>query len=467
MTTGPPPRSATGRRVILATGLGASLAFLDGTIVHVALPPIAEELSAPFSALQWVVNGYLLVLGALILLGGALGDRFGRRRVFEVGVLGFALASVGCGLAPTHDVLVASRILQGLAAALLIPGSLAILSATFHGPSRGEAIGMWSMLASTATAGGPFLGGWIVDVVSWRWTFLLNLPLAAGVLLLIRTAPETRGAHRRLDVVGSGLAVLSLGTLCFALIEGPVRGFQTPEILAAASTGCVAMVSLALWQSHAPAPMVPQSLWKSRSFLAANALTVLVYFALGGTVFLTAMVLQTGLGFSALRAGLTMLALTIPVALLSQGAGRYAGRHGPRAPLILGPLVCGVGIAGLAGALAAGGELGWVASALVLVGSGLGVVVAPLTTWVFSSVSPSETGVASGVNNSVSRVASLTAVAVLPSLGGLTGADALGSPEFVASLSRGLGFCAGAMWVAVGVALAQAPGVSILVEGEQ
>lgn len=426
------PRSPRGRKVVWATGIGATLAFLDGTLVQVALPSIGRDLSASFASLQWVVDGYLLSLGSLILIGGALGDRFGRRRIFGLGVLGFALGSLACGLSPSSEALVTARILQGLFAALLVPGSLSILSSAFEGEARGEAIGTWSALSAVATAGGPIVGGWIIQAASWRWAFLINLPVAALCLVALRSVPESSAVERgRPDGVGALLGALGLGGVCFWLIEGPTRGITTPEVLTVGLGGILSLGGFLVWERRASHPMIPPSLLRNPAFLQANLVTWVVYLALSGTVFVEMLLLQSGFGYSAFDAGLALLPMTAMLGLLARPAGRFAGRVGARRLLVAGPVIASAGIFHLS----LGDDRFWtsVLPGMSLLGLGMAGVVAPLTTWVFATVPEGRSGIASGVNNAVARLAGLAAVAVLPLLAGMQTASLSGSSEAVTS----------------------------------
>ena len=291
----------------MATALGSGVAFLDGSVVNVALPAIGRELGGGFSVLQWVLEGYLLSLSALLLLGGALGDRYGRRRVFGVGLVMFTVASLGCGLAPSGGVLVLARLVQGVGGALLIPGSLALIDASIRQQDRGRAIGMWAGLSGVASALGPFLGGWLVDSASWRWVFFINVPLAAVALVVtVRHVPESRDttATGRLDFAGAGSVTLGLGGIISALIEAPVRGW-TPPTVTAAVIGALALAAFPLIEHRQRAPLVPPSLFRSAQFTGANLVTLAVYTALGGALFLLALQLQQSLGYTALAAGLS------------------------------------------------------------------------------------------------------------------------------------------------------------------
>lgn len=430
-------KSSRGRWVVAATVLGSSLAMLDGTVVNVALPRIGENLGAEVSGLQWVLSGYTLTLAALILLGGALGDRLGRRRVFVWGTVWFAVASALCAIAPSVSILVAARLLQGVGAALLTPGSLAIISASFDEDDQGAAIGLWSGLGGVAAAIGPLLGGWLVEVAGWRSVFLINLPLAVAVVWVsVRHVPETRDPHppERLDLPGSALAALALGGLTYGLIEKAVW---------AVVAGAVLLVAFGAVEHRSRYALVPGSLFASRVFVAANLVTLAVYAALGGVFFLLLLQLQIVSGYSPLAAGISSLPITILMLLLSSRAGRWAQVHGPRIPMTVGPLL---GAVGLALMLRIGPGASYpteVLPAVVVFGLGLSALVAPLTAAVLGSVSSDQAGIASGVNNAVARTSQLLAVAALPALAGI-GADALGDPTaFAAGFRVAMLICAG------------------------
>lgn len=416
----------SGRRVLLAAVLGSGLASIDATVVNVALPAIGRDLQADFADLQWTVTGYTLTLAALILLGGALGDRFGRRRVFVVGVVWFAVASLLCGLAPDVEVLIACRALQGVGGALLTPGSLALISSSFPAVDRARAIGAWAGLSGVATAAGPFLGGYLVQVASWRWVFLINVPLAVWVVVLAqRCVPESRDpdASGPVDVAGAALGALGLAGLTYALIEAPVRGGRSPEVLAAAVTGVVALGAFLLVERRAAAPMLPLGLFGSRVFSAVNAVTFVVYGAFGGVLFLLVVALQTVAGFPPVAAGTALLPVTVVMLLLSPRAGAWAQVTGPRLPLTAGPLVCAAGVLLLLRVGPGSSYVQDVLPGVVVLGLGLSWLVAPLTATVLAAADSRHAGIASGVNNTVARAAGLLAVAVLPALGGLTGDD--------------------------------------------
>jgi EmrB/QacA subfamily drug resistance transporter len=416
-----------GRWVLAAAVLGSSLAFLDSTVVNVALPTIGKELNTSLAGLQWIVTAYTLTLAALILLGGSLGDRLGRRRVFLIGVVWFALASLLCGVSPDIGVLIAARALQGIGGALLTPGSLAIIQATFFPADRPRAIGAWSGLGGVGAAVGPFLGGWIVGSIGWRWIFLINLPLAAAVVVVTaRHVPETRDptASGRFDVAGAVLAALSLAGVTDALIEAPAHGAARAAVAGAA--GLVAGAAFLVLERRRgrpgsrTAPMLPLDVFASRQFTAVNVVTFLVYGALSGFLFLLVLDLQVVVGFSPLQAGVSLLPSTLILLALSSRAGALAQRFGPRWMMTAGTLVTAVGLL-LATRIGPGASyLTDVLPAVVLFGLGLSATVAPLTATVLASADVRHAGVASGVNNAVARAAGLFAVAGLPLAVGLT-----------------------------------------------
>lgn len=426
MTTGGDLRMGTapGRWVLFTTVLGSGLVMIDGTVVTVALDAIGTEFGAGFSGLQWTVNAYTLTLAALILLGGSLGDRFGRRRVFLVGVGWFALASLLCGLAPNIETLVAARALQGVGGALLTPGSLALISASFHGADRAAAVGAWSGLGGIAGAIGPFLGGWLVEW-SWRAVFLINLPLAALVVAVaLRHVPESRDPDSApgLDLSGTLLAVLGLGALTYSL-TGLGESGPTPALLAGLAVGGLALVAFVVVERRSAHPLVPPALFVNRTFGAANGVTLLIYGALGVVFVLLVLQLQTVAGFSPLAAGTSLLPVTAIMLAFSARAGALAGRIGPRIPLTAGPLVSAAGLLLLLRVDADATWLGHVLPAMLVFGAGLALTVAPLTATVLDAAPDRYAGAASGVNNAVARAAGLLAVAVVPGVAGIGGAD--------------------------------------------
>jgi EmrB/QacA subfamily drug resistance transporter len=435
--------TAQGRWVLLATVLGSSVVMLDATVVNVALDRLGRDLDAGFGGLQWVVNAYTLTLAALILLGGSLGDRFGRRRLLVIGTVWFAAASLLCGLAPSVEALVAARAMQGIAGALLTPGSLAIIAAAFHSDDRSRAVGLWSGLGGVAAAVGPFLGGWLVEW-SWRAVFLVNLPLAAAVVLVaVRHVPESRdpGAGHRLDLPGTVLGALGLGALTYALIAAGGRGLDAAVVLAGAA-GLVALGAFVLVERRASQPMVSPDLFANRTFTAINLVTFLVYAALGVFFFLIVLHLQVVAGYRPLAAGTAVLPVTVLMLALSSRAGALADRIGARWPLTAGPLLA-------AGGLLMTRRIGPDASYLLDVlpgvavfGLGLSLTVAPLTATVLASAESRHAGIASGVNNAVARAAGLLAVAVVPVAAGLGGAGYTDPARFASGFHAAMLVCA-------------------------
>lgn len=448
--------TAAGRWVLLTTVLGSALVMIDGTVVNVALSRIGGELGAGFTGLQWTVNAYTLTLASFILLGGSLGDRFGRRRVFLIGVVWFALASLVCGLAPDIGTLIVSRGLQGVGGALLTPGSLALISASFRGgPDRAAAVGAWSGLGGLAAAVGPFVGGWLVEQ-SWRLVFLINLPLAAVVVAVaVRHVPESRDedAPSGLDLSGTALAALGLGGLTWSLTGLGERG-PSPALLAGLAAGIVALGAFVVVERRSPHPLVPPELFGSRVFTAANAATFLIYAALGTVFVLLVLQLQTGAGFSPLASGTALLPVTAIMLLFSARAGALAQRIGPRIPLTVGPLVSACGLLLM---LRIGTDASWllhVLPAVLVFGAGLTLTVAPLTATVLGAAPDRYAGSASGVNNAVARAASLLALAVLPGLAGIAGEDYTDPTAFAAGFRIAVTIAAGLLVIASGLAFA-------------
>lgn len=432
-----------GRWILFTTVLGSSMAMLDSTVVNVALPRIGKDLDADLAVLQWTVNAYMLTLAGLILLGGALGDRFGRRKVFVLGVVWFAAASLLCGLAPNAGVLIAARALQGIGGALLTPGSLAIIQASFHPDDRSRAVGLWSGFGGIGAAVGPFLGGWLVDGPGWRWVFLLNVPLALLCApIAVRHVPESGDGrkHGRFDVLGAVLGALALALVTYALIEARSG---SAAVVVTAVAGVVAGVAFAYVERRRPDPMLPPSIFASRQFTAVNLVTLCVYAAFSGFFFLTALQLQVVAGYSALGAGTALLPTTALMLLLSARSGALAERIGPRIPLTVGPLLCAAGMLLM---LRVGEDASYVADvlpAVLVMGLGMVALVAPLTATVLASVDTRQAGLASGINNAAARVAGLVAVAGLPVLVGM-GEEAYRSAEqFDTAFRRAMPVCAG------------------------
>jgi EmrB/QacA subfamily drug resistance transporter len=439
-------RTPAGRGALFAVVLGSGVAFLDQTVVNVALPAMGRGLHMGLPGMQWTVDSYLLTLGALLLVGGSLGDRHGRRRVFTVGLVWFAIASAVCGLAPSWPLLVAARALQGVGAAMLVPGSLALLRSSFHEDDQSQAVGVWAGFSGVTSAAGPLLGGWLVQAVSWRAVFLINLPVVALALwATARWLPESRDEQSppRPDLPGAIAATAGLGGLVFALIEGAQVGWTHPMVVAAWVVGAVGVVAFPAVEARSPYPMLPLSLFRARRFAGANLTTLAVYFALGGAIFLLVLELQTVHGYSPLAAGASLTPITVILLALSPPAGRLSRRIGPRGPMTVGPLVAAIGLALLAGLGAGGSYAREVLPGVLVLGLGLGATVAPLTSAALEAVEPRHAGIASGVNNAVARVAGLLAVALLPLAGRLlTAAPSMNAAAFTAALRVAAAVCA-------------------------
>lgn len=412
--------------MLTALTLGSGVAILDSTIVNVALRAVGQDLGASLAQLQWVVNGYLLTLASLVLVGGALGDRLGRRRMYLVGMVWFTAASALCALAQTPGQLVAVRVLQGVGAALATPGALALIQSSYRPQDRASAIGTWAGLSGVAAALGPVLGGWLVDTTSWRWIFAINVPLGVVVVALaLRSAPESRDDAERgqpFDLVGAGLTVLSLAALTVALTADADASSALVGI--GWVVAVLATVALVVVERTVINPLVPLSLFSSRVFSVTNGMTLLVYGALGAVFLFVVLQLQVAAGWSALQAGLSGLPVTVALMVLSSRTAALANRIGPRIPMTIGPVVCAAGVLLLLGV---GPGSGWpaVLPGMVVFALGLATLVAPLTATVLATAPDHLAGVASGVNNAVARAGSLLAVAALPALVGLSGEDYL------------------------------------------
>jgi EmrB/QacA subfamily drug resistance transporter len=431
--------SAKGRWVLLATVLGSAMAAIDATVVGIALPAIGRNFGASLSTLQWVVTAYTLTLAGLLLLSGALGDRYGRKKVFLSGVAWFAVASLICGVAPDAPILIAARAVQGIGAALLTPGSLAILQASFREQDRSKAIGAWTGFAGIGTAIGPFLGGWLISAASWRLIFIINLPIAVAVLAVgLRHVPESHDPEEtgRLDVSGGVLVTLGLIGLTYGLISGPSAGWTSPAALTMLLAGAALLIAFVFRERRAPMPLLPMSLFSSLQFSAANVVTFAVYAALSGNLFLLPIQLEQVSGYSPLEAGISLLPVTLIMLLLSARSGALAARIGPRLQMTVGPVVIGAGLFLFGRVGASGNYLTEVLPAVLVFGLGLAINVAPLTSTVLAAAPAERAGIASAVNNDVARAAGLLAVAILPAAAGLTGASYLHATQFSAGFHR-------------------------------
>ncbi len=454
--SGVPLDSPQGRWLLAATVLGSGLASIDATVVSVALPAIGRSFDASFADLQWVVTAYALTLAAFILVGGALGDRFGRRRVFVAGVVWFAVASLLCALAPTPVLLVAGRALQGVGAALFVPGSLAILQSTVAQADRARAVGAWSGLSGVASAAGPFIGGWLVNELAWNWIFFVNLPLACVVVwAALRHIPETRDASSApsLDWAGGVLCAVALAGLSYSLIAAGADG-SAGRVTCAAAVGVVATATFVRVERRSSHPMLPFSVFSSPQFTATNVVTFIIYGAFGVVFLLVVVELQVVSGYGPVAAGASLLPVTGLMLLLSARSGALAARIGPRLQMSLGPLVCAVGLLLM---LRIGTEAPFVTVVLpgiLVFGLGLSILVAPLTSTALDSAPPEHAGLASGVNNAVARTGGLVAVAALPALVGLTGRVYENPHAFDVGFDRALWTCV--VLLAVGGALAAA-----------
>ena len=437
--------TARGRWLVTVTVLASGMAFLDATAVSVALPSIGRQFGSSLSGLQWTVTGYTLTLAALILLGGSLGDRYGRRRVFVIGVVWFSVASLVCGLAQDTGQLVAARALQGVGGALLTPGSLALIQSSFRPEDRARAIGLWSALAGISGLVGPFLGGFLVDAVSWRLVFLVNVPLAVLIVVVAgRHVPESRagGQHGRFDSVGAALGALALGGITYALI-GAGENMLRADVLISGAIGLIAGAAFVVRERRATDPMLPPRLFTDRQFTGANLATLAVYGALGGSGLFLVLQLQNVLGYDATASGAAMLPTILLITLLSPRAGALAQRIGPRLPMTVGPLIVAAGTLLLAGVDGSAPYVVEILPGSVLQGLGMALVVAPLTATVLGAAPDALAGIASGVNNAVARAAQLLAVAALPVAVGLSGDDYEDPAAFTSGFRMAMLVCAG------------------------
>lgn len=401
--------------VLAATIIGSGMAFIDSTVVNVALPALQADLHATVIDVQWVIAAYALFLSALLLVGGALGDQFGRRRVYAIGLVLFMSASVWCGLAPTVTQLIIARAAQGVGGALLVPGSLAIITVSFSEGERAKAIGTWSGFSAMTTALGPLLGGWLIDHASWRWVFYINIPIGLiGLFILFTFVSESRDEKgtAKLDKWGALFAILGLGGIVYGLIESPILGFGHPLVIGAISGGVIALIAFLYVEKYASAPMMPLTLFHSRSFSGANILTFFLYAALGGVLFFVPFNLIQVQGYSAFAAGAAFLPLIVLIFLLSRWAGTLVDRYGAKRPLIVGSGIATIGFALLAVPDMDTSYWTGFFPAFVILGFGLAVTVTPLTTLVMGAVEESRAGIASGINNAISRTAGLLAIAV-------------------------------------------------------
>lgn len=446
----------TKRLTLIATILGSSIVFVDGTVVNVALPALREDLGATLAEQQWIVEAYLLLLGSLVLVGGSLGDLFGRRAVFIAGVVGFGVTSLLCAIAPSAEVLIAARALQGVAGALLVPSSLAIITSTFEEGERAAAIGSWTAWTSAAIAVGPPLGGFLVDVTSWRAVFALNVPLVLACLWAARPMGRCPGeSGRRVDVVGGTLCALGLGGPVLALIQQPTAGWGAPEVVLGLAGGAAVLLAFVWWERRHPDPMLPLGIFRARNFAVGNLATLVVYAGLGASMFFLALFLQQVGGYSALGAGLAGLPVTVLMVGLARRFGALSERFGPRLFMGAGPIVGGGGLLLLLIADERPDYVSEVLPGVVVFGVGLSMTVSPLTATVLAGAERQHAGIASGVNNAIARVAGLLAIAVVGVVVAGAAGDAdealrLHDPQSVEAFGQGVLLC-GALLIAGGI----------------
>jgi EmrB/QacA subfamily drug resistance transporter len=447
--------------MVAGSVLGSGAVFLESSVVNVALPAIARDFHIGVVGLQWVINGYLLTLSALMLLGGALGDRFGRPRVFAIGCVAFALASGGCALAPGLVSLVGLRAIQGAAGALLVPNSLAMLDTAFAGEERGAAIGQWAAWSAVSTAAGPFAGGWLVDALSWRWVFsaVILFALAAAVIVVrhiasgvVKQSARSSTRSERIDYLGAALGTLALAGIVGALMAGPAEKFSSWRVLAAGIGGVLCMGAFIAVERRVSNPILPLSIFRSRQFSGVNAATFLVYGALSGLFFLLMPQLQSNLKYSALLAGAALTPVNVIMLVVSPISGRASARIGARVLMTVGALIAAAGMLLFARVQPGASYLGTILPATIVFGIGLSILVAPLTSAVLNAVKESDTGIASGINNAVARMAGLIATAALPLAAGLGGAAKLEGAAYAAGYARAMiisaGLCAAGAVVA-------------------
>jgi EmrB/QacA subfamily drug resistance transporter len=433
------------RWILVGTILGSGAVFVEGSVTIVALPAIARDFHLGIAGLQWVLNGYLLTLSALILLGGALGDRFSRRAVFAIGLAGFSAASIGCALAPNLELLIVARVLQGAAGALVVPNSLALLETTFSDAERGAAVGHWAAWSAVSGAFGPLVGGWLVDAASWRWVFVCIVPFAASAVVAVgvgRNERESTTATRYVDYVGAALVTLGLGGVVGALIVGPDMGFTKPAPLAALIAGILLLVAFVAVERRAPHPLMPLDVFRVRPFTGVNATTLVVYAALNGLLFLLMLQLQTAMRYSAFRAGASLLPLNALMLIFSPVAGRAAARVGPRWLMVVGSLIAAGGMLLFTRVQPGARYATSVLPAAIVFGIGLACFVAPLTAVALAALGEERAGLASGVNNAVARLAGLLAVAGLPLAAGLGGMQQLSGTAVSNGFTRAMIICA-------------------------
>jgi EmrB/QacA subfamily drug resistance transporter len=437
------PRSP--RLILIGTILGSGAVFVEGFVTTVALPAIARDFHLGIAGLQWVLNGYMLTLSALILLGGALGDRFSRRGVFAIGLAGFSVASIGCAIAPNLPLLVVARVLQGAAGALVVPNSLALLESSFSGEERGAAVGHWAAWSAVSAAFGPLVGGWLVDVASWRWVFVCIAPFAAAAVVAVgvtRDAGESAAKKPDVDYAGAALVTLGLAGVTGALIVGPDKGFAQLGVLAALIGGVVLLIAFVVVERGTKSPLVPLDVFRVRQFSGVNAATLVLYAALNGLFFLLMLQLQTTLGYSALRAGASLLPMNAMMLVLSPIAGRAAARVGPRVLMVGGSLVAAAGMLLFTRVKPGAHYATSVLPAVVVFGIGLACFVAPLTSVALGALGDKRAGLASGVNNAVARLAGLLAVAGIPLAAGLGGVHELRGAAVSSGFTRAMIICA-------------------------